>query len=86
MTTYARGSMNFDAPIQYGAARIETMSGDEPGYAGLRLVKIELPPEALSLAALKGIRVLEDGTWESLDDAPGRILFGTFKGNRPLLA
>jgi hypothetical protein len=81
MAEYTRGSTGWDRTT-HGDCTADWCVSDEPGYAGLSLTKIELPAEALLAAARCGIRVLAQGGWEELESAPGRILFGRYKGDR----
>lgn len=86
----SRGSMSFGGTV-YGGVSFSTMQGDEPGYATengeVKLHSITLPPEAVALIAQgKAIRICEDGTVSALDgERSGLIVFGNFKGDRPVL-
>jgi hypothetical protein len=86
----SRGAMSFGGTT-YGGVHFSTMQGDEPGYATgngeVKLHSITLPPEAVALiGAGKAVRICEDGIVLALDGEPaGLIVFGNYKGDRPVL-
>lgn len=86
----SRASMGFGR-VEYGNTVFSTMTGNEPGYATedgeVKLQSIMLPPEAVEIIrAGKAVRVLPDGRCEAIDgERAGLIVFGNFKGDRPVL-
>jgi len=86
----SRASMGFSG-TEYGGVRFQTMAGNEPGYATedgeIKLQSIWLPPAAVELIqAGKAVRILSDGSCEAVEgERAGLIVFGRFKGDRPVL-